>query len=393
MIEDLLQDLVDRLDHRYFGKYRGYVHRNDDPENLGRIQAVVPRLLGDTPTGWAMPCTPYAGPDQGLYTVPDTGTGVWIEFEGGDLTSPIWSGMWWGKTKAEDVGLADSTAREYKTTPEVPQHAYPRETAVPGVRMLKSATGHHVVLDDREGSERIEIHDSRGNRLILSKEGFMQLVSNERVANKGARGVQIAHDDRLRVGGDQTETISGKHERTVTRDVKLTYGGDFTESIQDGAFERRIDHEGLNVTIGGPKKEVIRGGEETRVAGASKTVASGGYGVTAGGAINIASGGPVNIAGTLPDPPSLNTVSIDALLGNISINTKLGICQLGGMTAISPMVLGDGLAVHLTMLAQILKLVNPLTAAAYGPALDAWAAMTPVLDLSYFGFVKRFPAG
>jgi hypothetical protein len=45
------------------------------------------------------------------------------------------------------------------------------------------------------------------------------------------------------------------------------------------------------------------------------------------------------------------------------------------------------------MLAQILKAVNPLTVAAYGPALDAWAALTPVLDLSYFGFVKRFPVG
>lgn len=393
MIEDLLQDLVDRLDHRYFGKYRGYVHRNDDPENIGRIQAVVPRLLGDTPTGWAMPCTPYAGPDQGLYVVPDVGTGVWIEFEGGDLTSPIWSGMWWGKPQSSDVGQTDSTAREHKADPEVPRHAYPRETAVPGVRILKSATGHHIVLDDREGSERIEIHDNRGNRLILSKEGFLQLVSNERVVNKGARGVQIDQDDRLEVAGDQTETIKGKHTREVKGDVSIKIDGHFTETFGGGDFERRIDHEGMTVKIGSPRTEEIRGANELRAAGAIKNVASGGYGVTAGGAINMAAGGSVNIAGTLPDIPSLNTVSIDALLGNISINTKLGICQLGGLTAISPMVLGDGLAVHLAMLAQILKLVNPLTAPAYGPALDAWAAMTPVLDLSYFGFVKRFPAG
>jgi hypothetical protein len=67
--------------------------------------------------------------------------------------------------------------------------------------------------------------------------------------------------------------------------------------------------------------------------------------------------------------------------------------QLGGLSAISPLVLGDGLAIHLTLLAQILKAVNPLTVAAYGPALDVWAALTPVLDLSYFAFVKRFPVG
>ena len=71
----------------------------------------------------------------------------------------------------------------------------------------------------------------------------------------------------------------------------------------------------------------------------------------------------------------------------------LGLLQLGGLSAFSPLVLGDGLVIHLTMLAQILKTVNPLTVAAYGPALDVWAAMTPVMDLSYFAFVKRFPVG
>jgi hypothetical protein len=71
----------------------------------------------------------------------------------------------------------------------------------------------------------------------------------------------------------------------------------------------------------------------------------------------------------------------------------LGMCQLGGMSAISPMVLGDGLAIHFTMLAQILKAVNPMTAMAYGPLLDVWAAMTPLIDWSLFAFVKRFPFG
>jgi hypothetical protein len=63
------------------------------------------------------------------------------------------------------------------------------------------------------------------------------------------------------------------------------------------------------------------------------------------------------------------------------------------MSAISPMVLGDGLAIHFTMLSQIMKAVNPMTAMAYAPLMDAWAAMTPLLDWSMFGFVKRFPFG
>ena len=36
MIEDLLQQILDGLEHKFHGKYRGYVHRVDDPLNMGR---------------------------------------------------------------------------------------------------------------------------------------------------------------------------------------------------------------------------------------------------------------------------------------------------------------------------------------------------------------------
>jgi hypothetical protein len=325
--------------------------------------------------------------------VPDVGSGVWVEFEGGDLSSPIWSGMWWGAPGAADVGQPDSTAAEHRTDPEVPQHNYPRETAMPGVRIWKTSAGHHIVLDDRESTARVEIHDSLGNRIILSKEGMIQLVSNERVVNKGNRGVKVDQNDTLSVGRNQDEVIGGRHTREVKGDVTLKYGGDLNESARGGQYQRTVDHEGIKESIGGPRKITVSGSDERQVVGFAKETASGGYGITSGGSVNIGSGGAVNIAATTPDIPSLNAVSIDAFLGNVSINTKIGMLQLGGLTAISPMVLGDGLMIHFTILAQILKTVNPLTAAGYGPALDAWAAMTPLLDLSLFGFLKRFPVG
>ena len=43
-----------------------------------------------------MPATPYAGTLAGLFTVPMVGSGVWIEFEAGDVSRPIWTGGWWG---------------------------------------------------------------------------------------------------------------------------------------------------------------------------------------------------------------------------------------------------------------------------------------------------------
>jgi type VI secretion system secreted protein VgrG len=410
MIEDLIEQLIERLDNRHFGKHRGYVHDVKDPENRGRIRALVPRLLGeDTPTGWALPAAPFAGPDQGFFTVPELGSGVWIEFEEGDLSRPVWSGMWWGAPGADDVGRPDSSALSTApparqvpppgadaswappaATPETPRHRRPSETASPKVRILKSSSGHAIVLDDRDGHERIEIHDSRGNRLILSPEGLDRIMSNERTINKGTRSASVDGDDRLTVAGEASTEVGAGYVLEIGGDSDVTVGGSVQERYL--GYTRSIDATGTQVSYGGGVTEQIAGGYTRTVNGAVSDTVLGGYGLTTAGTLNVASGGPIKLAPAVADL-SLSAFSVDALLGNLSLSTKLGVLQLGGPAAVSPLVLGDGLAIHLTMLSQILKAVNPLTVAAYGPALDAWAAMTPLIDFSLFGFVKRFPVG
>jgi hypothetical protein len=83
---------------RYFGKYRGTVVNNLDPERRARLQAVVPDVFGTTPSPWAMPSAPFAAPGAGFVALPPAGAGVWIEFEQGDPDFPIWSGCWWGSS-------------------------------------------------------------------------------------------------------------------------------------------------------------------------------------------------------------------------------------------------------------------------------------------------------
>ncbi len=96
-----VEDFIERAVHRrYYGKYRGTVVNNVDPMQIGRIQAVVPDVSGLIPTSWAMPCLPGAGINTGVFTVPQIGSGVWIEFEQGDPDRPIWVGGYWG-TPAE----------------------------------------------------------------------------------------------------------------------------------------------------------------------------------------------------------------------------------------------------------------------------------------------------
>jgi hypothetical protein len=86
----------------YFGKYRGKVAGNVDPQMLGRVQVSCPAVLGDGRLSWAMPSVPYAGPGVGLFAMPPVGAEIWVEFEGGDADWPIWSGCFWsaGQTPA-----------------------------------------------------------------------------------------------------------------------------------------------------------------------------------------------------------------------------------------------------------------------------------------------------
>lgn len=81
---------------KYYGKYRGTVLNNFDPEQRGRIMAIVPDVLGIAPSNWALPCVPIAGKQEGTFMVPQIGAGVWIEFEQGDPDFPIWVGGFWG---------------------------------------------------------------------------------------------------------------------------------------------------------------------------------------------------------------------------------------------------------------------------------------------------------
>jgi hypothetical protein len=90
---------------QFFGKYRGKVTNNVDPEQRGRVQVSVPAVLGDGRSTWAEACTPHSGPGQGLYLVPPVGGAVWVEFEAGDPRHAILAGCRWEAGQVPGPGL------------------------------------------------------------------------------------------------------------------------------------------------------------------------------------------------------------------------------------------------------------------------------------------------
>jgi uncharacterized protein involved in type VI secretion and phage assembly len=112
MNDALLLELMERVQNRFYGKYRGVVV--DVDASTMRVKASVPAVLPSSVTGWCMPCVPYAGPQVGVLMLPDVGSGVWIEFEGGDVSYPIWVGGYWHT--GEVPSQASSTVKSIVTT-------------------------------------------------------------------------------------------------------------------------------------------------------------------------------------------------------------------------------------------------------------------------------------
>ena len=107
-IDRILAGVTDQVSSHYWGKYRGTVESVDDDENMGRITCQVPSVYGDEVSPWALPAVPFAGPSHAFMFLPKRGDGVWVEFEAGNPSRPIWSGFWWARNEMPSEAAAES---------------------------------------------------------------------------------------------------------------------------------------------------------------------------------------------------------------------------------------------------------------------------------------------
>lgn len=171
---------------KFYGKYRGTVMNNVDPMQMGRIQAIVPDVLGPIPTSFAMPCLPITGKQMGTFMLPQIGSGVWIEFEQGNPDYPIWTGGYWGlAAELPLAALAGNPAAPsliFQSTlqnavmisdlpPTPPPPVMPPVPTTGGI-ILRSTTGASIVVNDAG------IFISNGKGAIISMMGPTILVNN-----------------------------------------------------------------------------------------------------------------------------------------------------------------------------------------------------------------------
>lgn len=152
-----------------YGFHLGKVVDNDDDKKLGRLQVEVPAVLPGV-LQWATPCVPFAGPGRGFRVLPHNEDLVWVTYEAGDVTRPIWVGSMWG-----DEGL-------------------PAADTPPSIAVLRTAKA-SIRIDDDSGE--IVIENEGGAKITLSSSeititaGTVKVEASGRTIDLTASSVSI----------------------------------------------------------------------------------------------------------------------------------------------------------------------------------------------------------
>ena len=175
---------------KYNSIYRAKVLATDSAESVkaGRIKVeVYPMLIGEDTaanlkrtnpdtevTGietslmpWAVPAMPIlcgSGDDVGHFAVPQVGSFVWVFFENGDINQPVYF--------AEAPNALKGLPTE-------------RSTDYPNTKVLKTASGIIFSINQKEGSEQIQVTHPTGTVVQIDSSGAVLVTAIGNVAIAG----------------------------------------------------------------------------------------------------------------------------------------------------------------------------------------------------------------
>jgi len=203
-LEDQLVELSEWRNEHYYGIYRGTVESVEEGDNLGIISVKIPDVFGpDHTLSRVRPCSPFAGDKHGFVAIPEPGDGVWIQFEAGKTSLPVWIGFWWASG-------------------EIPE---PKGKLV---RSFITTKGHKFVLDD--DADEITLLHSGGAEMKMTGSDVTITIGNASIEMKSS-------EIKLAVGPTASLKITSSEiaiEASPVGSVKLTSGG---VEIANGAMK------------------------------------------------------------------------------------------------------------------------------------------------------------
>ncbi len=230
---------------RWHGVYPAVVTDNSDPDDTFRVKVKFPWLDDNFESAWARIVAPDAGPDRGFYFLPEIDDEVLVAFEHGDITLPYILGRLWNGQDAAP-----------KPNSKVISGGLVNE------RIIKSRSGHTILLDDTDGSEAIEIW-------TMSEEGNGQYIKmddkNKIFTIKSADSITVT------MKGEPGEMdIETEGDITIYSHKNISIKADKNISLEAGA-DINIDAS-ANATMAAGAKVSVEGGSNADLKGAMVSV-------------------------------------------------------------------------------------------------------------------------
>ena len=161
-------------------------------------------------TPWIRVTTPHAGPDKGVYFMPEVGEEVMVGFEGGNAEKPYVIGSLYNGKQATTGIAAEKNS----------------------VKMIRSRSGHTLELNDTDGEETLRIYDREGSVIEFTpkdKTLTVQAVETLHLAGKNIK-MQAEEGILIEAGADYTVAAKGDTNFAAEGDALLHAKGDATLS-------------------------------------------------------------------------------------------------------------------------------------------------------------------
>lgn len=240
----LLQDAVPNAIG--LGMVIGIVTNNKDPQEMGRVKVKFPWLSDNDESAWARVVAPMAGAGRGMLYLPEVDDEVLVGFEHGDIHRPFVIGALWNGVDKTPVPAGEAVGSDGKVNK----------------RIIKSRSGHTIVLDDTNGSEEITITDKTGsNKIVLHSpdnsmqirvQGDLTIEAQGKITLKGQTGVDLSSSAKM--------TVKGQTGVDVTSDANLSIKG-MSGSVE-ATTSLTLKNAAAQIALSGPTVNINNGALE-----------------------------------------------------------------------------------------------------------------------------------
>jgi uncharacterized protein involved in type VI secretion and phage assembly len=208
--------------NKIYGAVIAVITDNNDPMMEGRMKVKYPWMppgdLGsEVSSGWARMASLGGGKNGGIFFTPEVNDEVLVVFEHGDVSYPFIVGVLWNK-----IDRPPGTPGTVVGGGKVNQ------------RIIKSRSGHVIVLDDTQGKEKITILDKNKNGIEIDS------VKNEMTITT-AGNLTIDVGGKLTINSKMDFIITSKTQGSIKATSKLELEGTAGATVKAGSSELALD--------------------------------------------------------------------------------------------------------------------------------------------------------